>query len=566
MSHGQLPSDRTGSEAIPERTQSTASTLSTIIERLDDTLGSVTPPSELSLISTSSSVPSSTTSILLQTHELVSDIHDLSITAPGPRRSQRATAGEHSNPHHLPRSAVKHLQREVPTLEDLIDRPLTSTPVAGRSHKQEPTKSLTTILSGASPVPKVTMATVTSNGESLPKGEKKPKAEQEEVHQEGDDDLDEDEDDDEVEESPAHGKKKVTAQKKMKEMVKVFGQVVGSHLNGDIGRALKEVTICDGSTPEKTLSWLRDLDEVSAMGIPPAKVALKSSKSPLREFLSKLNWDKDWTELKHCVASNFISADFTGRQRLALQSFQQRPGEALAKFTHEFIRLAQEAHPGDYGHELDDSLAKRYLSALADREMALRVVKQSPQSLQGAIDLVKDEHDASDKLEPPRKGIGKVSSLFEEDSSAIQTLTETVAALTKKVEAISVQPTTPQGKGTYKGTYRSDKNKTQQKSKITCYRCGGPDHIARFCKSGAFNPHAPVFQPRAPGSYTSPQTSKGSSADGKCLRCRRVGHDVTSCQASPPKRPCVCGGRHWYYDCPHRTTQPGNSQQTEPEN
>lgn len=308
--------------------------------------------------------------------------------------------------------------------------------------------------------------------------------------------------------------------KKFSKLAGVLGQAMGEHVKGDTERALKEVGTCTGAKPDDTLRWLRAVDDVSSMGISPLSIARKSAKAPLRSFIGEVN-ALDWPTLKDAIARRFISADFPGRQAAALQTITQRPGETLESFTHEFQRLVREAHPTLLTDSENRRLAKRYLSALSDRDTALRVVRQhGTTTLEEAISNTRTEREVYDHLEPTAKShalLDETESFTAQTMKRISDQVNTVAAAVKEL----------------KDKPRSDATKG------VCFRCAQPGHFARDCRAGSeqkprLNPNAHSFKPQV----------------SKCDRCRRPGHKVADCKSKAPQHPCrKCNGPHWTYDC-----------------
>ena len=300
-----------------------------------------------------------------------------------------------------------------------------------------------------------------------------------------------------------------------------------------IERQIKKVGDCDGSDPEKTLRWLRALDNASN----PLNVAKVTATRPLAAYVNNAK-SKTWFPLRKKIAENFVHAGFQQNQRDALEKLTQRSGENLTKFTHEFHILLREAYdtlPAD-----QTALIRTYLSALGDRQLAITILEQDkPATLQEAVSAVRKKSKAGEVLKPQSKG-GKAHELTPFPESVA--LTHAVESLVKCTADISRAQKEMEGE-------ILELKKTKNPPKLAkeqvgnCYRCGKPGHFARECRSNLTKP--PPQQ--APSTAAANEPPKGY-----CVRCRKTSHEVKNCRAGPPPRPCYCGGSHWIYDCPER--------------
>ena len=309
-----------------------------------------------------------------------------------------------------------------------------------------------------------------------------------------------------------------------------------------LDRHIKKVGICSGADKDKTLQWVRAVDLCPM----PLEVARETAEGPLLATLMDHN-DAPWHVRKEKILKIYVSPAFDQMQRDALEVMRQRPAEPTRVFAHEFKQVVTEAYPKPPEDQRD--LVRTFLSALNDRQVAKSIIKKNPLALQEAIDLVLAEVDTESLLKPlPTQG----------KAHATDPTVETLAKITKVVSELAAGQERLVGK--MAALQQAPPSRTSPPSG-PCYRCGQSGHWARQCRMGA-SPRAPSTSPQtssSPPLKSSPPSSSnkapaksvpaGEQKAIRCHRCHRPGHMVRNCNTPPPKRPCHCGGFHWFYDC-----------------
>ena len=248
------------------------------------------------------------------------------------------------------------------------------------------------------------------------------------------------------------------------------------------------------------------------------------------------------------MAHEFISADFRRQQRDKLRNLQQRSGETLRAYLQTAEVLFNEAYtemPEDQG-----DLIRDLLSGMEDYGLAKKVAVCQYTTLKQVIDEVMRLNGVGDFLKPRTKG--KVHALWETEEehgdSLMQRIIETITTIFReerkrnKEEIVSaIQQHLPLPKPQQNRSPRTPRLATKDDR---CYRCQRNGHFARDCR---VNLNPTPEPPKIPA-----RDDRGGPGDDRCRRCRQPGHLARECRTDPPARPCYCGDRHWFYDCPQR--------------
>lgn len=107
-----------------------------------------------------------------------------------------------------------------------------------------------------------------------------------------------------------------------------------------------EVSKCDGVVTEKTLRWLRVIDQLPESL--QMTVAWLTAKEPQLTSLRQHSGNgADWPSVRVCLAHNLISADFCCVKRDKLRELTQKSGESIRVYLKMYETLMNEASEDD---------------------------------------------------------------------------------------------------------------------------------------------------------------------------------------------------------------------------
>lgn len=335
-----------------------------------------------------------------------------------------------------------------------------------------------------------------------------------------------------------------------------------------LSRDIKRIGECDGLDATKTLKWVRRVSETQE----PLEVARATAEGPLAKTVVA---EEDWDELKQIVLTKHVSPVFPLQQREKLAKLKQGKQNWLA-YNEEFEQIVLEAYPD--GLPKDQlPLVKAYVNGLTNDTVGFEILKREPDTLQEAKDIAQAHQKFSALMGGAKSNVSveqKANSDLSQIAKGLESLLQSQHDLEKKVNECAAPAKTPKAshdrpKSTQKNVQAPQARDNQNRASFTCYRCGKPGHIARYCRAPAQAPNVASPQQKyqqlpPPNQYNqqvqNQRQQRTSMSNDKCARCRRPDHTVQNCQAPAPRRNCFCGKPHWVYDCPGRRNGQSQSQ------
>ena len=166
--------------------------------------------------------------------------------------------------------------------------------------------------------------------------------------------------------------------------------------------------------------------------------------------------------------------------RAKLKSRIKRENEPLPQLAQDIRRLVRDANPGVL-LEIRENMAKdSFLYALNDRDLELSVFQSQPKSLQNPLRIALETeafHKSRDKRVPLRSVKQESESSLVQNDESVQSLQLRISKLEEELKSVYVSKSEI-------NSVPQVRNKTQKtsKSKVVCFYCDKPGHIAKNCR------------------------------------------------------------------------------------
>ena len=207
--------------------------------------------------------------------------------------------------------------------------------------------------------------------------------------------------------------------------------------------------------------------------------------------------------------------------RAKLKSRFRRENKPVPQLAQDIRRLVRDANPG-VPLEIRENMANdSFLDALNDRELELSVFQSQPKSLQDALRIaleIEAFYRSREKRVPLRSVKQNSESSLVQNDELVQSLQLRISKLEEELKSVHVSKSETNSVPQFR-------NKTQKtnKSKVVCFYCDKPRHIAKNC-------HKKYFDKKK----KQDETSKHSKA-------RVGGHMSADCSEGPKLNSCNDG-------------------------
>ena len=168
-----------------------------------------------------------------------------------------------------------------------------------------------------------------------------------------------------------------------------------------------------------------------------------------------------------------------------MKSRIRRENEPLPQLAQDIRRLVRDANPG-VPLEIRENMAKdSFLNALNDRDLELSVFQSQPKSLQDALRIaleIEAFHRSREKRVPLRSVKQESESSLVQNDELVQSLQLRISKLEEELKSVHVSESE-----TNSVPQVRDKTQKTNKSKVVCFYCDKPGHIAKNCRKKYFD-------------------------------------------------------------------------------
>lgn len=152
------------------------------------------------------------------------------------------------------------------------------------------------------------------------------------------------------------------------------------------------VSSFDGSNPKLFTQWIRDIEKYAKITNLDDKkkimVAFQTSKGPVSGYVERFTVaqpDSTFDELKRELARRFAEISDAQHALSLLRQVKQKPGENIQVYAERLLILAENAYPGPGNPAVERQLTEIFIDGLRDDHLKLKLMRDRPATLQGAI-------------------------------------------------------------------------------------------------------------------------------------------------------------------------------------
>ena len=229
----------------------------------------------------------------------------------------------------------------------------------------------------------------------------------------------------------------------------------------------------DGS-PKNYREWIKSIEKYATLvNIPDDKkklIAYQSASGAVSGFIHRYmeaNPQNTWGQLKQQLALRFSDVTDPQIALTMLRSVKQKHGENIQIYAERILSLAEEAYNNQGGNAIERQLIDTFVDGLNNDQLKLKILRDRPDTLQGAIAIATNEHNLRNRVS--MSGLNRTGS----DTQFRDTPME-------------VDHSRGQRHFNYKNRDRRV-NEVHTGRKPQCWGCGQVGHVVRDCKAQSRN-------------------------------------------------------------------------------
>ena len=255
------------------------------------------------------------------------------------------------------------------------------------------------------------------------------------------------------------------------------------------GRQFKKCPSYDGKSSFK--DFLIQFEMVSEFNNWNIEIMAQEFALSLKDQAVAVLADLDFSHRRHypslveALKARFEPENQIQLHRAKLKSRIRRENEPLPQLAQDIRRLVRDANPG-VPLEIRENMAKdSFLDALNDRDLELSVFQSQPKSLQDALRIaleIEAFHRSREKRVPLRSVKQENESSLVQNDELVQSLQLRISKLEEELKSVHVSKSE-----TNSVPQVRDKTQKTNKSKVVCFYCDKPGHIAKNCRKKYFD-------------------------------------------------------------------------------
>jgi hypothetical protein len=254
-------------------------------------------------------------------------------------------------------------------------------------------------------------------------------------------------------------------------------------------------------------SWIEEIEKYSCINSAHEHnrkaIALQTSEGDVARYLMRRLQEvpqEEWADLKRELAHRYAEITDDKYARAMLKHVKQREGETIQKLSDRILNIASEAYrEQDMGNSIiDNYLLDTFIEALRSDALKLKLMREAPRSFQEAVKKALNEENVFRRFELTKRG--EINSRHEyhtgEEPMEVEHVRHAVPAENRN-RFLNEKGNFRRGAQKNETCmtcrdrgFRPEERKVKQvseTSRIVCYNCQEPGHIARFCRNNRRN-------------------------------------------------------------------------------